>query len=153
MDVGAFPRRFHSPAKPGKSRFDRQSGDYRSSAVYRNLLGVDRRIWDCRRGCRLDPAMRSGSIGVLWLSGMKRGDFLLLLPPAALMAASLIMARVLGSNPVITFPVAVFIGAMSFVLGYSFSEDWRSLTLAQINRARVFLSNLTNRVRRSPSVK
>jgi O-antigen/teichoic acid export membrane protein len=90
---------------------------------------------------------------MLWLSGMKRGDFLLLLPPAALMAASLIMARVLGSNPVITFPVAVFIGAMSFVLGYSFSEDWRSLTLAQINRARVFLSNLTNRVRRSPSVK
>jgi O-antigen/teichoic acid export membrane protein len=90
---------------------------------------------------------------MLWLSGMKRGDFLLLLPPAALLAASLIMARVLGSNPVITFPVAVFIGAMSFVLGYSFSEDWRSLTLAQINRARVFLSNLTNRVRRSPSVK
>jgi hypothetical protein len=77
---------------------------------------------------------------------------LLLLPPAALLAASLIMARFLGSSPVITFPVAVFIGAVSFVFGYSFSEDWRSLTLAQINRARVFLSNLTNRVRRSPSV-
>jgi O-antigen/teichoic acid export membrane protein len=87
---------------------------------------------------------------MLWLSGMRRGDFLLLLPPAALLAASLIMARFLGSNPVMTFPVAVFIGAMAFVLGYSFSEDWRSLTLAQINRARVFLSNLINRVRRSP---
>jgi hypothetical protein len=77
---------------------------------------------------------------MLWLSGMKRGDFLLLLPPAALLAASLIMARFLGSSPVITFPVAVFIGAVSFVFGYSFSEDWRSLTLAQIKRARVFLS-------------
>jgi O-antigen/teichoic acid export membrane protein len=84
---------------------------------------------------------------MLWLSGMKRKDFLLLLPPAALLAASLIMARVLGSNPVITFPVALFIGAMSFVLGYSFSEDWRSLTLAQVNRARVFLGSLTSRMK------
>ena len=90
---------------------------------------------------------------MLWLSGMKRGDFLLLLPPAALLAASLIMARVLGSNvPVITF-LGRGVPSASFVLGYSFSEDWRSLTLAQINRARVFLSNLTNRVRPSPSVK
>jgi hypothetical protein len=89
---------------------------------------------------------------MLWLSGMKRGDFLLLLPAAALLALSLIMARVPGSNPVITFPVAVFVGTLSFVLGYSFSEDWRSLTLAQINRARVFLNNLTNRVTRSPLV-
>ncbi|MGB8325140.1 MAG: polysaccharide biosynthesis C-terminal domain-containing protein, partial [Candidatus Acidiferrum sp.] len=93
------------------------------------------------------------TIVILWLAGMKRGDFLRLLPPPALLAASLIVARVLGSNPAITFPVAVFMGAMSFFLGYSISEDWRSLTLAQINRARVFLSNLTNRVRRSPSVK
>jgi hypothetical protein len=54
--------------------------------------------------------------------------------------------------PVITFPIAVFIRAVSFVLGYSFSADWRSLTLAQINRARVFLNNLTNRVKRSLSV-
>jgi O-antigen/teichoic acid export membrane protein len=89
---------------------------------------------------------------MLWLAGMKGGDFLLLAPPAALLAASLIVARVLGSDLIITFPVAALIGAVSFVLGYSFSEDWRSLTLAQINRARVFLSNLTNRVRRSPSV-
>ncbi len=89
---------------------------------------------------------------MLWLSGMKRGDFLLLLPPAALLAASLIMARFLGSSPLITFPIAAFIGAVSFVLGYLFSEDWRSLTLAQINRARVLLSNLTKRVRRPPPV-
>jgi O-antigen/teichoic acid export membrane protein len=89
---------------------------------------------------------------MLWLSGMKRGDFLLLLPAAALLAASLIIARFLGSNPVITFPVAVFLGVVSVVLGYLFSEDWRSLTLEQINRARVFLSDLINRVRRPPSV-
>ena len=84
---------------------------------------------------------------MFWLSGMKRRDLLLLLPPAALLLVSLVIARVLGSNPVITFPVAAFIGAMAFVLGYSFSEDWRSLTLAQINRARAFLGNLTNRTK------
>ncbi len=89
---------------------------------------------------------------MLWLSGMKRGDFLLLLPPAALLAASLIMARVLGSNPVITFPVAACIGALSFVLGYSFSEDWRSLTLAQLNRARIVLGGLISRAKPVPPV-
>jgi O-antigen/teichoic acid export membrane protein len=88
---------------------------------------------------------------MLWLSRMKRRDFLLLLPPGGLLVVSLILARVLGSNPVITFPVAVLIGAIAFVLGYSFSQDWRSLTLAQINRARVFLTNLINRVRRPSS--
>jgi O-antigen/teichoic acid export membrane protein len=80
---------------------------------------------------------------MLWLSGMKRGDFLLLLPPAALLLASLVMAHFLDSSLVITFPVAAFIGAASFVLGYLFSEDWRRLILAQVNRARVFLGSLT----------
>jgi O-antigen/teichoic acid export membrane protein len=80
---------------------------------------------------------------MLWLSGMKRGDFLLLLPPAALLIACLVMARFLDSSLAITFPVAAFIGAASFVLGYLFSEDWRGLTLAQVNRARALLGGLT----------
>ena len=80
---------------------------------------------------------------MLWLSGMKRGDFLLLLPPAALLVGALVMARFLDSSLIITFTVAAFIGAASFVLGYLFSEDWRGLTLAQVNRARVFLGSLT----------
>ena len=80
---------------------------------------------------------------MLWLSGMKRGDFLLLLPPAALLAGALLMARFLDSSLLITLTVAAFIGAASFVLGFLFSEDWRGLTLAQVNRARVLLSGLT----------
>ena len=80
---------------------------------------------------------------MLWLSGMKRGDFVLLLPPAALLVAGLVVSRFLDSSLVTTFPVAAFIGAASFVLGYLFSEDWRRLTLAQVNRARVFLGGLT----------
>jgi hypothetical protein len=55
----------------------------------------------------------------------------------------LVMAHFLDSSLVITFPVAAFIGAASFVLGFLFSEDWRRLTLAQVNRARGFLGNLT----------
>ena len=80
---------------------------------------------------------------MLWFSGMKRGDFLLLLPPAGLLVASLIIARFLEPSILIAFPVAAFIGAASFALGYLFSEDWRGLTLAQVNRARVVLGNLT----------
>ena len=80
---------------------------------------------------------------MLWFSGMKRGDFLLLLPPAALLLVSLVIARFLEPSILISFPVAAFIGTASLVLGYLFSEDWRRLTLAQLNRARVVLGNLT----------
>jgi O-antigen/teichoic acid export membrane protein len=80
---------------------------------------------------------------MLWLAGMKKADFLLLLPPAALLLVSLIVARFLEPTILITFPVAAFIGAASFVLGYLFSEDWRRLTLAQLNRGRAFLGTLT----------
>jgi O-antigen/teichoic acid export membrane protein len=80
---------------------------------------------------------------MLWLAGTKRADFLLLLPPAALLVASLFLARFLDSNLLVTFAVAVLIGAVSFVLGYLFSEDLRRLTLAQLNRARAFLGSLT----------
>jgi O-antigen/teichoic acid export membrane protein len=80
---------------------------------------------------------------MLWLAGMKRSDLLLLLPPAALLLVSLVIARFLEPNILITFPVAAFIGAASFALGYLFSEDWRRLTLAQADRARVFLVGLT----------
>ena len=80
---------------------------------------------------------------MLWLSGMRRGDFLLLLPPAALLMGALVMDRFLDSSLILTFTVAVFVGAASFVLGYLFSEDWRKLTLSQADRARVFLVGLT----------
>ena len=80
---------------------------------------------------------------MLWLAGTKRADFLLLLPPAALLAVALLLARFLDSSLLVTFAVAVLVGAVSFVLGYLFSEDLRRLTLAQLNRARAFLSSLT----------
>jgi O-antigen/teichoic acid export membrane protein len=100
--------------------------------------------WSLR--CTVDASV------MLWLSGMKRGDLLLLLPPAALLLVSLVMARFLDSNILVNFLVAAFIGAASFVLGYLFSEDWRRLTLAQMIRARVILGGLTNRAKPIPPV-
>jgi hypothetical protein len=69
---------------------------------------------------------------MLWLSGMKKRGLLSLLPPGALLVASLIVACLPG-----------FAGALaasaSFALGYLFSEDLRNLILAQVNRARIVL--------------
>jgi hypothetical protein len=84
---------------------------------------------------------------MLWLSGMKRRDLLLLLPPGAVLAASLVMSRLLGSNILAALPVAAFVGTASFVLGYLFSEDWRRLILAQLSRARVILGRLIKRAK------
>jgi hypothetical protein len=86
---------------------------------------------------------------MLWLSGMKRKELLPLLPPAALLVAALVMTRFLGSNILVNFLVATVVGSASLGLGYLFSEDWRTLILAQMNRARVVLSSLTNRAKPS----
>ena len=92
------------------------------------------------------------ALAMLWLSGMRRKDLLPLLPPGALLAATLVMARFLGSNILVNFLVAALVASAPVVLGYLFSEDWRTLILAQVNRARVFFGSLTNRAKSSPPV-
>ena len=85
------------------------------------------------------------ALAMLWLSGMKRRDLLRLLPPAALLAATLVMAHFLGSTILANFLVAALVGSASVALGYLFSEDWRGLILAQLSRARIALGSLTSR--------
>jgi O-antigen/teichoic acid export membrane protein len=92
------------------------------------------------------------ALAMLWLSEMKRKELLRLLPPAALLVATLVIARFLGSNIVANFLVAALVGSASVALGYLFSEDWRGLILAQLTRARIFIGSLTNRAKRSPSI-
>ena len=87
---------------------------------------------------------------MLWLSGMKKRDLLPLLPPAALLVASLIVARFLGSNVIVNFLVAALAGFGSVALGYLFSEELRKLILAQFNRRRDLLGSLANKARSSP---
>jgi O-antigen/teichoic acid export membrane protein len=87
-----------------------------------------------------------------WLSGMRRKELLPLAPPAALLVASLVVSRFLGSNIIENFLVASFAGAASITLGCLFSEDWRALILGQMNRTRVFLSSRTGRAKPAPPV-
>ncbi len=87
---------------------------------------------------------------LLVLSGMKRKSLLPLLPPAALLIAVLVVGRFLGPSLVVNFIAAVLAGSASVVLGYLFSEDWRKLVLAQVNRGRDVLGSLTNRAKPSP---
>ena len=92
------------------------------------------------------------ALAMLWLSGMRRKDLLPLLAPGALLAATLVMARVLGSSILENFFVAALAACASVCLGCLFSEDWRTLILAQVSRTRVFFSSLTNRAKPSPPV-
>jgi O-antigen/teichoic acid export membrane protein len=84
---------------------------------------------------------------MLWLSGMKKRDLLSLLPPGALLVASLVTARFLGSNIPANFFVGAVAASASVALGYLFSEDWRSLILTLVNRARIVLAGLTSRAK------
>jgi len=92
------------------------------------------------------------ALAMLWLSGMKREDFAVIAPPAALLVVSLVIARFLEPSILITFPVAAFVAVAAFVLGYLFSDDWRRLTLAQLSRARTVIGNLTNRAKPVPPI-
>ncbi len=81
------------------------------------------------------------ALAMLWLARMKREDFLTLAPPGALLAATLVVARVLGSSILEDFLAAAFVGTAALILGYLFSEELRRLILAQANRALVVLTS------------
>jgi O-antigen/teichoic acid export membrane protein len=100
--------------------------------------------WSLR--CTVDASV------MLWLSGMKKRDLLPLLPPAALLVASLIVARFLVSIIIINFIVAALAGSVSIALGYLFSEDCRKFILARVKRARVLAGSATRRAKPISSV-
>jgi O-antigen/teichoic acid export membrane protein len=90
---------------------------------------------------------------LFWISGMRRKDLLPLLPPGAVLMASLVVARFLGSNVPANLLAAILAGSASVTLGYLFSEDWRRLIVAQGNRARLVLGGLlTNRAKPIPPI-
>jgi O-antigen/teichoic acid export membrane protein len=89
---------------------------------------------------------------MFWTSGMRRKDLLPLVPPGALLVATLIIARFLGSSILVDFSVAAVAASASVALGYFFSEDLRELILTQVNQARIFVGNLTNRAKSIPPV-
>ena len=73
------------------------------------------------------------ALAIFWASGMRRRHLLPLLPPGALLAATLVAARFLGSNILLDLLVATIAALASVVLGFFFSEDWRILILGLLN--------------------
>ena len=83
------------------------------------------------------------ALAIFWASGMRRRHLLPLLPPGAVLAATLVAARFLGSNILLDLLVATIAALASVVLSLLFSEDWRILILGLVNRARAFVGSLT----------
>ena len=83
------------------------------------------------------------ALAIFWASGMRRRDLLPLLPPGALLVATLVAARFVGSNILLDLLIATIAASASLVLGFFFSEDWRTLILGLVNRARAFVGSLT----------
>jgi O-antigen/teichoic acid export membrane protein len=101
--------------------------------------------WSLR--CTID------AFAIFWASGIRRRDLLPLAPPATLLAVTLVAARFLGSHLLLDFLVATFAGTASVVLGYVFSEDWRTLIHSSANRVRASISALMNRAKPATPVK
>ena len=86
------------------------------------------------------------ALAIFWASGMRRKDLLPLLPPAALLVATLVVARFfLGSNILVDLLGAGFAASAAIALSLVFSEDWRAFMRSLVNRARLFAASLTTK--------
>jgi O-antigen/teichoic acid export membrane protein len=92
------------------------------------------------------------ALAIFWASGMRRRHLLPLLPPGALLVATLALGRSLGSNILVDLGVAALTASAAVALGCLFSEDWRTLLLGLVKRARVSASSPANRAKPSSPV-
>ena len=83
-------------------------------------LGFDHDLWDCWRGWRLELALHGGRPGDFLGFRNEKADLLPLLPPAALLVATLVVARFfLGSNVLVDLLVAAFVASAAIALSLS----------------------------------
>ena len=92
------------------------------------------------------------ALAIFWASGMTRRRLLPLLPAGALLVATVVLGRCLGSNIFVHLLAAAFTASVVIALSYFFSEDWRSLILGLAKRALGFVSNPASRGKPSPPV-
>jgi len=93
------------------------------------------------------------ALAIFWASGIRRKDLLPLLPPGALLVATLAIARFLGSNNVLLdLLVAALAASASVGLSYLLSEEWRKLLLGLVERARGFGGSPATRAKPPPPI-
>lgn len=92
------------------------------------------------------------ALAIFWASGMTRRHLLPLLPPAALLAATVVVGRSLGPNIVVHFLLAGLAAFVAVALGYFFSEDWRKIMAGLAGRALGFITGSASRAKSSPPV-
>ena len=87
------------------------------------------------------------ALALFWVSGLPRRDVLSALRPGALLAASEVVAWLVGSRLGLALPAAVLVGLVAVGLAYASSDDWRRLIDVQLTaRARNFGGSLIRRV-------
>ena len=92
------------------------------------------------------------ALALFWVSGIPRRDVLSALRPGALLVASEVAARFVGSGLGLALPAAVLIGLIGIGFAYACSDDWRQLIDVQLTaRARRFSGTLIRRARPSGS--
>ena len=92
------------------------------------------------------------ALAIFWASGMTRRRLLPLLPAWALLVATVVLGRSLGSNIFVHLAAAAFSASVAVGLGYVFSEDWRTLILGLAKRALGFVNGPASRGKPSPPV-
>ena len=93
------------------------------------------------------------ALAIFWASGMRKRHLLPLLPPAAVLAVTLVASRFLGSSLLLDFLVAALAASASVALSYLFSEDCPAHAHAIAGEPSPrLLGGLTNRAKPSPPV-
>ena len=102
--------------------------------------------WSAR--CTID------ALAIFWASGMLKRSVSSALLPAAALAASFIVSRIIGPGFFTALAAAVVVGLVLVILAYAYSEDSaEALIQATAIRARKRLDNLSRGVFPKPSVK
>lgn len=73
-------------------------------------------------------------------------------PPGALLVATVVLGRSLGSNVFVHLVAAAFTASVAVALCYFFSEDWRTLILGLMRRALGFINSPASRAKPPPPV-
>jgi O-antigen/teichoic acid export membrane protein len=92
------------------------------------------------------------ALALFWVSGIPKRDVLSALRPGALLVASEVATKFVGSALGLALPASVLVGLIGIGFAYAWSDDWRQLIDVQLTaRVRRFSGTLIRRARPSGS--